>query len=174
MKIDTNISKSFFSCFDEARGVALNKRKILKNKKSKTFSFMQGKLITFIILLILSILLYLFSCFDYCLIMFSYITYIVAYVYIIHALISLICIYSFRKKRQFKNTIVINKEGIIDESFYGIKMIFSFDKIKGIVIGKRSITILTDTPVYFYFAISKKDEVINAIEKYGDKDKIIY
>lgn len=174
MKIDTNFLTNFFTCFDEARGIAIHKRKVLKDKSSKTLSFMQSKLINFIILMVLSILINLLSCFDYCLVILSYITYIVAYTYIIQALISLICIYNFKKKRQFKNTIVINKEGIIDESFYGIKMIFSFDKIKGIVVGKRSITILTDTPVYFYFDISKKDEVINAIEKYGDKDKIIY
>ena len=53
-------------------------------------------------------------------------------------------------------------------------MIFSFDKIKCIVVGKYTVTILTDTPVYFYFDISKKEDIIEAIEKYGDKDKIIY
>ena len=74
---------------------------------------------------------------------------------------------------QFSNTILIDKNGITDESYYGIKMIFNWSKIKGVVIGKRAITILTDTHIYFYFDISKKSEVIKAIEKYGNSDLII-
>lgn len=37
LKIDTNISKNYFSCFDEARGIALHKKKVLKNKKIKLY-----------------------------------------------------------------------------------------------------------------------------------------
>ena len=50
-------------------------------------------------------------------------------------------------------------------------MIFSWDKIKGFVVGKYTVTILTDTPIYFYFNISKKDEILKAIEKYEPRDK---
>ena len=39
MKIETDISKKFFSFFYEARGIALHKKKILKNKKISVFIF---------------------------------------------------------------------------------------------------------------------------------------
>ena len=39
MKIETDISKKFFSRFDEARGIALHKKSILKNKNPKTLSY---------------------------------------------------------------------------------------------------------------------------------------
>lgn len=32
MKIDTDISKNYFACFDEAGGIATHKKKILKTK----------------------------------------------------------------------------------------------------------------------------------------------
>lgn len=68
---------------------------------------------------------------------------------------------------------MIDENGITDESYYGIKMILKWEKITGVVIGKHTITILTDTPVYFYFDIAKKEDVIKAIDKYGNKDLII-
>ena len=32
MKINTDISKNYFACFDETRGIATHKKKILKTK----------------------------------------------------------------------------------------------------------------------------------------------
>lgn len=173
MKIDTNISRNYFSCFDEARGVALHKKSVLKNRKSKTLSYIQGKIIGFVLLFLLS-LLFAFLCrFNCYMVWLPCLTYLITIIYAVQAVISTMGIYSFRKKRGFKNTILIDENGITDESYYGIKMIFKWEKITGVVIGKRAITVLTDTPVYFYFDISKKEDIIKAIEKYANKDLII-
>lgn len=173
MKIDTSISKNYFTLFDESRGVAIHKKSILKRRKSNTLSYLQGKLIVFILLFILDIFfafLCRFNCYMVC---FTCLTYLITLVYLFCTVINIIGIYKFRKKQQFSNTILIDKNGITDESYFGIKMIFRWEKITGVVIGKYTVTILTDTPIYFYFDISKKKEVIKAVEKYGNKDLII-
>ena len=173
MKIETNISKNYFARFDEARGVALHKKSVLKNRKSKTLSYTQSRLIVFIILFILSILSCFLPYFNLCLFILPWLMFLITFLYLIYIIIDITSVYIFRKRMQFSNTILIDKNGITDESYYGIKMIFNWSKIKGVVIGKRAITILTDTPIYFYFDISKKAEVIKAIEKYGNSDLII-
>lgn len=135
---------------------------------------MQERLVIFIILYIISLLSSLLCCYGCNIIFFSCLIYLISIIYLIITFCKVISIYNFRKKRNFKNSIVIDKNGITDESYHGIKMIFEWEKIIGVVISKYTVTILTDTPVYFYFNISKKDDVISAIEKYGDKEKIIY
>ena len=82
-------------------------------------------------------------------------------------------IYQVRKKEHFTNVVKIDKNGITDESYYGIKMVFSWDKISALVVGKHTVTVLTDSPIYFYFNISEKDEVLKAIDKYEEKDKLV-
>ena len=134
---------------------------------------MQERLVIFIILYIISLLSSLLCCNGCNIIFFSCLIYLISIIYLIITFCNVISIYNFRKKHNFKNSIVIDKNGITDESYHGIKMIFKWEKIIGIVISKYTVTILTDTPVYFYFNISKKDDVISAIEKYGDKEKII-
>ena len=173
MKIETDISKKFFSRFDEARGIALHKKSVLKNKNPKTLSYTKGSLLIIILLFILSIVFALFCRFNWRLFFLPCLTYLIAIIYLIYVVSIIIETYNFRKKLQFKNTIIIDENGITDKSYKKIKMIFSWNKIKGIVIGKYTITVLTDTPVYFYFDISKKDDVIKAIEKYGKKNLII-
>lgn len=101
------------------------------------------------------------------------ILYLISFIYLTYTIIDIIEIYNIRKKQQFSNMILIDKDGITDESYYGIKMMFKWEKITGIVIGKHTVTVLTDTPVYFYFEISKKDDIIKAVEEYGNKNLII-
>ena len=171
MKIETDISNDFFHCFDEARGVAQHKAKILQTKSARPLSYLQGKIVTVCILLLMSAVLLFLGCINIRFITASWLIIILAIIYLLHALATIIVIHNIRKKQNFKNSIIIDKNGITDESYYGIKMIFSWDKIKGFIVGKYTVTILTDTPIYFYFNISKKDEILKAIEKYEPRDK---
>lgn len=173
MKIDTNITNKFFSRFDEARGIALHKKEILKKRKNKSLSYSQRKLMGFIVLFGFSFIFMALANFHWLFLKLSFAMYILANVYIIHALVTVVTIYNFRFRQDFKSEILLDKNGITDESYYGIKMIFKWDKVLGIVIGKYTVTIITDSPCYFYFDISKKDEVLKAINKYADKKLII-
>ena len=173
MKIKTDISKNFFACFDEARGFAVNKKKILKTKNAKVFTYMQGKCFNVVILLLVGCLFIVLSDINRNLFILSCLFCFIATIYFVEALINLWIVYQIRKKENFSNTIKIDKNGITDESYHGIKMIFSWDKISALIVGKHTITILTDTPVYFYFNISAKEEVLKAIDKYEKKEKIV-
>lgn len=173
MKIETDIKDNFFAHFDEARGIAIHKSKIIKKRKVKCLSYMQGQVLTVIFLLVAAILLSMLCCkinyifIPVCILLLS------AFLYLIYIILTIVGIYIFRIKQNFKNTITLNKEGITDKSFYGIKILFDWSKITAVVVGKYTVTILTDTPVYFYFDISKKDKILNAIKKYDDIKKVI-
>ena len=118
-------------------------------------------------------LLKLLCCINYHFCILSFFLYLASVIYLIAMLVNILTIYRFRKKQKFNNTIIIDKNGITDESYYGIKMIFSFDKINAIVVGKYTVTILTDTPCYFYFDVKEKENIIKAIEKYNKEVRII-
>ena len=173
MKIETNISNNYLLCFSEARGIAMNKKRILNSKKNKYLTFFECKFIITIILCIISIFFTILSKKYTYLVLLSIVTLIITTIYIFITLVIICRTYIFRKSHGFNNEILIDKDGITDTSFRGIKMIFSWKKITGIVIGKYTVTILTDTPCYFYFDISNKDKIIKAIEKYGEKKQII-
>lgn len=173
MKIETNISKNYFLRFDEARGIAFHKKNILRNKQNQSISFIQTKGIFFILLLILSILFSYLPYYNPYLFMLPFLMFLITFAYLVSTIVELIGVYHFRKKQNFKNIILIDKNGVTDQSYYGIKMTFAWNKITGVVVGRRTVTILTDTPIYFYFDISKKDDIIKAVEKYGKRDLII-
>ncbi len=172
MKISSELSHSYCACFDEARGIAMNKKTVLKNRNPKCISYLQMKLLTFILLIVLAILLAGISYLSICFYIFSLLLILIATVYFIISIFLILSLYTYRLKWQ-TNKVLMNKTGISGETCYGIKYSFKWDLITAVVIGKYSVTILTDTPCYFYFDISKKDEIIKAIEKYDNKNKII-
>ena len=89
MKIETNISKNYFARFDEARGVALHKKSVLKNRKSKTLSYTQSRLIVFIILFILSILSCFLPYFNLCLFILPWLMFLITFLYLIYIIIDI-------------------------------------------------------------------------------------
>ena len=173
MKINTNIKKNFLTCFDEARGVALYRNKILTKKTNKCFTFLQTRFFTFLALIIISLICMVLGCFHPRMFLMSCFVSFVAFIYLAVTVYQIVAIYKFRKEQGFDNTVTFSKEGMIDESFYGIKMTFKWEKVLAVVIKKYTITILTDTPAYFYFNITEKNNILKALEKYQVKDKVI-
>ena len=68
---------------------------------------------------------------------------------------------------------IIDEEGISNFSYYNIKMVFNWDKIKAVVVKKNSVTVLTDTPLYLYFDKKKENRIIKEIKKYKPEITII-
>lgn len=171
MKINCDISKQYFPCYDEAKGVALKKKQILKNKNAKVLSYMQQVLLKFFLIAILNFFFAIllgdsyYPCFILILILDD--------IFVLFHFIETIKTYLIRKNQKFKNTIKLEESGLIDQSYFGIEMKFSWDKIKAVVIKKYSITILTDTPCFFYFDTSKKEKIKEIIKKYSPKTLII-
>ena len=171
MKITTSMLNNFFTCFDEARGFAINKNKILREKRICGLSYIQNKSLYFVALLIISLILILI---NEELFVVSLVFFMTAIVYFLIIVIRIYSSYKFKQSVGFDNVIVINEEGITDESYYGIKLTIKWDKVKGIVVGRNTITFLTDTPIYFYFSVSNKKEILDYCLNYIDKNKIIY
>lgn len=174
MKIDMDISNNYFNCFDESRGIVINRNRVLKNKSSKVLSYMKTKALVFLMLFGVSLVLMIFSFFISKLFIIFIFMFIVSFVYIIFGLLESYFSYRYRRSKNFFKSIIINEEGIINANYYDIKMIFGWDKINAVVIGTYSITILTTTPYYFTFSIDVKEKLISSLVEYGYENKIIF
>ena len=166
MNIESNLKKNFTAIYDEALGVAKNRSKIIKNKKINKLSYLELTIIIFIIILVISIII------AFCNYLISYILIFIDLIYLITSITKILIIYTWLKEDNFIVSSKITKEGIINNSYYDIKMTFKWDKITAVVIKKYSITILTDTPIYFIFNIDDKDILLKEIKKHK-KDILI-
>lgn len=167
MKIKSDISKNFLSIYDEARGVAQNRHKILKKQKVNNVTYLERVLFIFCVILLIGI-------YDIKLCLpVGYLLILAGTIYLVIEILRTYYNYIFRKNREFKSEIIINEQGIIDvSSFENVEILFKWETIKAIVIRKYSLTILTNSPVYFYFDIKDKNKISKAIKKYK-KDIVI-
>ena len=169
MEIKTNMKKSYLRNYNEAKGIAVNKKRVLKHKTNKVPTYLTSALITVILLSMCTIL---FSIIDSSNI-FKILFLISLITYISYSILRTIWSVNFKKKQDFLNTIIIDENGITDSSFYNIKININWDKITAIVIKKYTITFITDTHLYFFFDISKKDEILKLVKKYSKENLVI-
>lgn len=169
MKIISNMKDNFLTCYDEAKGVAFNKKKILRTKSSKSLSYFQTVII---ITLILSLLALISVFIDECYIL-STLIITIELIYLLITVVNTICITNIRKKQNYKSEITIDEKGITGEFFNGITMTFHHDKLKAIVVKKNTVVILTNSSIYFYFTIKEKENIIKAFKKYNKDIQII-
>ena len=158
-------------CYSESKGVAVHRKNILRTKKSNPLNYY-----TEIVLASLSILLISFVLtftHNICLWLFASILAMFDIIFLFVIIFSFLFVYTFRHKQQFKNTIILDDDGLTYKTAYNIKVIFPKEKIKALVIKKHSLTILTDTPCYFYFDIQNKEKIMEALKKYKFKTTII-
>lgn len=167
MEIKEETKKKTFRCYDEAMGVAINKKSVLKKKKPNVLSYSGTFAFLSISYLLLSIFLSHFK--GYFCEMGSQLLNFAAILFLCMIIIRVILYFS-RKKCEVITT--IDKEGITDTSFYGMKLLINWEKIEAIVIKKYSITILTNTPILLYFDKSLEEKIIKGIKKYK-KDILI-
>ena len=171
MKIKSNLSINFFTIYGEAIGIARSKKRILKTKAKLYINFYLELLISFLAFMIIGY--YFFYNKDQLISLFAFVFLVATVSVYIIKIMSIVVSYEYRYKSRFISTITIGERGIIDESFYGIKMLFKWNKIKGIVVGKHCAVILTDTPVYFYFNRRDSKKIIKAIKRYRDNILVI-
>lgn len=169
MKIKSDMKTNYLKHYNESRGIALNRKKILKTNTNKVPTAFQCFIITTLILIIPTILFFIIDKSKIVFILFLVMTTI----YIIYEILRTIWSYNFKKKSNFINEITIDESGIIDSSFYGITINIKPENIKAIVIKRNTVTILTHISIYFFFNIKEKDIIINEIKKYNKDIKII-
>ena len=169
MNIKSNMLKTYLRNYNEPKGILVNKKRVLKHKTTKVPTYFISSLITILLLTTFTII---FTIIDKSNI-FSIYFLASLIIYILYIIIRTTWSYNFKKKNNFENTIILDEEGLTDKSFYGIKITISWDKIKAFVIKKHTITVITDTSLYFFFDIKEKDQVLKAIDKYSKNTLII-
>ncbi len=168
MEIKSDLKNNYFKIYNESRGVVLNKSLVLKKKSARCLAYFDMMAMLLFWLLIMTVAV-CFGVNRWLVFVLLAIDLVVLFVPIIRTIGN----YRWKKANGFKNTVVIDKEGITDKSFKDIKITMGWNKIKAIVVKTYSITILTDTRIYFYFDVSDEDLILKECLKYIDKDLII-
>ena len=170
MEIKSNMKKTYLRNYNEAKGIVVNKKRVLKHKKNKVPTYLTSALIT---ITLLSICTILFSIIDSSNI-FKTIFLVLLITYISYSIIRTIGSILLKKNQiDLINTITIDENGITDKSFFKIKINLSWDKIKAVVVKKYTVTFITDTQLYFFFDIKDKEEILKQVKKYSKETLII-
>ena len=170
MEIKSNMKTTYLRNYNEAKGIAVNKKRVLKEKTNKVPTYLTSVLITASLLLFCSILFIIIDSSNIFKILFP----VLLILYITYALTRTIAsIYLKKDQIDLINTIKIDEDGITDQSFYRIKVTVSWDKIPAVVIKKHTITFITDTQLFFFFDIKNKEEILKLVKKYSEKTEII-
>ncbi len=168
MKIKCDLSKNYFKIYNEAKTASRNKKSILKSHKIPNISYGMEIILLSTLLLFLSLMFFLNK---YLVIGIVLLTIDISYV--LYLILKYLIIYNIRYKVNFENTIIFDEEGLTYSAFYDIKMTFKWSKIKAIVIQKHSLTILTDTPIYFYLNKECLEKVLKVVDEYAPKTLVL-
>ena len=169
MEIKSNMKKSYLRNYNEAKGIAVNKKRVLKHQTNKVPTYLTSALIIIILLTLCTILFTIIDLSN----IFKTFFLISLITYTSYSILRTIWSVNFKKKQEYLNTIIIDENGITDSSFYNIKININWNKIPAVVIKKYTITFLTDTNLYFFFDIKNKNEILKLVIKYSPKTIII-
>ncbi len=171
MTIKSDLSQKFIKIYSESRGFAKHKNKILKKGKIPKLNLIEEILIYSSILFIIGIYIVINPRYLY---IYGYLILFIDILYLFSNIIRIYEGYKFRKRKNFISEIEINEKGITDySSFDGMELIFKWNIIDSIVLGKHSVTIFTKGRVYFYFDIKDEEKIIKTVKKYKPDIKII-
>jgi hypothetical protein len=170
MEIKSNMKKSYLKNYNEAKGIAVNKKRVLKHKTNKVPTYLTSALIT---ITLLSLCTILFSIIDSSKIFKMYFL-ISLIIYVSYSIIRTIASIQLKRNQiDLINTITIDEEGITDKSFFKIKINVSWDKITAVVVKKHTVTFITDTQLFFFFDIKDKEDILKLVKKYSKNTLII-
>jgi len=158
MKFKYDIKDNHYKMYGEANYLVSQKKRYLNNKKPKIKNYMNLQITKYIIsmiLLILSIILGL----GIWVIAFFIISILYFFIIILNNVS-----YKTYKNGCHKGTIIINEEGITDNS--DITVTFSWDKVEFIGVTKNTLAIILDSP--FVLILEPNEKIIKEIKKYKD------
>jgi amino acid permease len=114
MEIKSNMKTTYLRNYNEAKGVAVNKKRVLKYKTNKVPTYLTSALITVALLFICSIIFAIIDSSNVFKILFP----VLLILYITYVLTRTIeSLYLKKDQIDFINTIKIDEEGITDSSF---------------------------------------------------------
>ena len=166
IKIDTDLSNNFFNIYNEARGIAKYKKKILDIGMNVSISYINKMFINFIVIFILCIII-LLQHYSMFLVNYAYIIIILDMAFFLVSFLRILLNYIYRKKDKFISTVLLNKRGIVDmSSFKDTEILFKWNRVEGIVVGYYSVVILLDGNIYLYFNKKDKKKIIEGVKKF--------
>ena len=166
VKIKTDLSNNFFDIYNEARGIAMNRKRILKKKKNIPLHYINFIFYSFIIIFVLSLIMLLQ---HYSLLFVRYALFIIILdlLFYFYGLFRIYINYWCKRKNNFISTVLINKKGITDlSSFKNIEILFKWDRVDAVVVGDLSVVILFKRGIYLYFDIRDKKKIIDGIKRF--------
>lgn len=174
MKIKYDMTKNYFKYYNESQGIMISKNEILKNPKSKLYSYTEKGIINLLLVILTGIL----SKILYYLGNNGIVTKVLNIIVIIALLLLLLYFtvfyigYFIENRKKHVGNLEIDADGIRDLSDNGMVVGFSWNNIKAIIIRKHTINIITDNSIYFFIDVTYKERLLIAIERYN-KDLLI-
>ncbi len=174
MKIKYNLEYNYFSFYDEVQGILMKKKEILKGSKKIDSYTKEGmkylKIIGILfVLFLISILFPVPTSFETIIkVLFSLsIGIIVAYYAVFYLS------YFEDRKRCHRGELQFSKTGILDVLDDGVKMGLPWHLIDFAVITNKVVCFVTKTSIVYFVDASKREEVIEALEKYQSELKVM-
>ena len=167
LKIKYDLSNNYFKYFNEANGVSIKKKLLLKKDlklETATKIFFKYFIILFIISIIL-ITFYVNSNVNIYIIfgkIFLFVSFLSLYI------ILLIYIQSKSKQNSQTGEITIDENGISDKSIDNKKISMAWENIELVAVTKNTITILTNFQILFILEKKNKDKIIELIKNYSN------
>ena len=178
ISVKCEFKDGFLKCADEAKGLSCGWRKIVSDGYVRRTSFLKYNLI----LLFLTFFALCFALF--CIELFNgelsfgfkfLISFIVCALVVEFLYIVITMIYFILRKRYRKNAVTTFKsEGIVNHLSKDISILYDWANVECVIVGRYSISIFTDSPVYFYFDNKCKAKILEAVNKFKPKLKILY
>ncbi len=174
MKIKCDLSKNYLAIYNETLNVVRHRKQIIKKGKVNKLNFLPHLLCNFGFWFVIGLIVYFVMkpC-GSCSTLFLSLILFFDLIYLVVELIRFLAIRCYRYTKCFKGECLLDEDGLTNDSYYDIKITFKWSKIKAVVIKKYSITILTDTPFYFYFDIGCEDNILKCVKKYSKDTQII-
>lgn len=186
--IEYDLRDSYALIYDEAYGVAKKRKKLLKNPRTKTHTYLSVTIFRLLLILFLDILaliylksqgytdIFYFIYYNqqYSLDIIGVICILMPLLYLVLAINIIMFIIRINiRRKKLVGSFKLSKEGLTDSTFKGIKILFEWERIKMVVIKKYSIIILTDTPIYFFVNKEIENKLIKSLKKYKKDIKIV-
>lgn len=172
--IDYDLTDSYVLIYDEAYGVARKRKKLLKNPRTNTYTYLGITMLRLFIVILINLICYGYLCFVGHSYWLSMILVFIPFLYLY--LVFDILIFTVKitcRSKSLKGNLKISKEGITDSTFNGIKILFEWKRIKMVIVKKYSVIILTDTPIYFFVNKEVDKQLIREIKRFKSDITIV-
>lgn len=164
MKIEYNCENKNFKMINELYGI-LSDRKKMKEKPNSKLKTYFGHVFDWILLYILMVVIDIWINFyvGYSSLLTGCIVFLILYV----VFYLFVRYFYINRVANVKTSGVIEfyKEGIFDLND-GVGNFFSWDKVDYVVIGNRTVVIITKVPVCLYYDVSYVDTLLKGVKKY--------